>query len=83
MYVVTLSPAAQRQLDRLDRPIRLRILAHLRSLADNARPSGAMKLEGQDAYRIRVGDYRIVYTIEDGARIIWVIRVAHRREVYR
>jgi mRNA-degrading endonuclease RelE of RelBE toxin-antitoxin system len=56
MHVVTLSPAAQRQIEKLDRSIRLRILAHLRGLGDNPRPTGAIKLEGQNAYRIRVGD---------------------------
>ena len=55
----------------------------LLALENEPRPLGASKLEGSDAYRIRVGDYRVVYLIDDRAREVELIRVAHRREVYR
>ena len=53
------------------------------ALAANPRPVGCVKLAGRDDYRIRFGDYRIVYAVDDGARLVIVARIAHRREVYR
>ncbi|MDX2055276.1 MAG: type II toxin-antitoxin system RelE/ParE family toxin [Polyangiaceae bacterium] len=53
------------------------------SLADEPRPSGAKKLVESDYWRVRVGDYRVVYSIEDSVLVILVIRVGHRRDVYR
>jgi len=52
-------------------------------LADEPRPVGAVRLAGRDDYRIRVGDYRIVYAVDDAERLVLVSRIAHRREVYR
>ena len=60
-----------------------RIVEAIRSLGGDPRPSGAQKLSGQDRYRIRQGDYRIVYSIQDHDRTVWVVKVGHRREVYR
>jgi mRNA interferase RelE/StbE len=53
------------------------------SLAEDPRPRGAQKLAGRDDYRIRVGDYRIVYTVVDAEQLVIVARIAHRREAYR
>ena len=53
------------------------------ALSADPRPSGAVKLAGRDDYRIRVGDHRIVYAVDDAGRIVLVARIAHRREVYR
>jgi mRNA interferase RelE/StbE len=59
-------------------------VARIEQLASNQRPSGARKLEGeQHLWRIRVGDYRVVYSIDDGQRVVDVVRVRHRREAYR
>jgi mRNA interferase RelE/StbE len=52
-------------------------------LAVNPRPPGAVKLAGRDDFRVRVGDYRVVYAVDDSERLVIVARVAHRREVYR
>jgi mRNA interferase RelE/StbE len=52
-------------------------------LASDPRPTGTAKLAGRDDYRIRVGDYRIVYAFDDDARLVLIARIAHRREVYR
>jgi mRNA interferase RelE/StbE len=60
-----------------------RILSRIRSLADEPRPPGSSKVSGRELYRIRQGLYRIVYAIEDSRLIVELIRVAHRREVYR
>lgn len=59
-----------------------RILQRIRSLADNPRPPGCEKLSGQERYRIRQGDYRVIYEIQDHKLIIWVVKVGHRRDVY-
>lgn len=61
----------------------LRILALIESLANDPRPSGSKKLSGQERYRIRQGNYRILYEIKDDKLIICVVKVGHRREVYR
>lgn len=83
-YRLELRPAARRDLKRLPREMLARIDAHILALADNPRPTGAEKLKGAtDTYRIRVGDYRILYEIQDTVLIVFVIRIRHRREVYR
>jgi mRNA interferase RelE/StbE len=60
-----------------------RILQRIRSLADDPRPPGCEKLSGQERYRLRQGVYRIVYEIDDIVLIVLVVRIAHRRDVYR
>ena len=55
----------------------------IRSFEDNPRPPGAKKLSAQERYRIRQGDYRIVYSIQDRVCTVWVVKVGHRRDVYR
>ncbi len=62
---------------------RQRVVARIMRLAEDPRPPGATKLTGKEAYRIRQGDYRIVYTIADDVLVVEVIRVGHRRDVYR
>lgn len=74
---------AVRAYRRLHGPLRDRIRAAVDGLAGNPRPVGAVKLAGRDDFRIRVGDYRIVYAIDDDDRIVLIARIAHRREVYR
>jgi len=82
-YTVRLKPRAERDLDRLPVDVARRIWRRLLALEDDARPPGVTKLAGSDAYRIRIGDHRIVYLINDPGRFVEVVRVAHRREVYR
>lgn len=55
----------------------------IRALADDPRPLGSRKLVGRDSYRIRVGDYRVIYLMDDGEIVVTVLGVGHRREVYR
>ena len=62
---------------------RRRLVVKIRSLADDPRPPGCQKLSGAEKYRVRQGVYRIVYSIEDDRLVVMIIRVAHRREVYR
>lgn len=78
-------PAAERDLERLKRRIQRhnfeRLLTAVRSLADNARPHGVRKIEGADrAYRIRVGNYRIVYEVYDKDNLVLILQVARRTE---
>jgi len=83
-YRVVLAPAAERQLRKFDPPVRRRLQAVLELLADQPRPPAAKQLVGgAGEWRVRTGDYRIVYEIEADDLIILVLRVGHRREVYK
>lgn len=84
LYRVELKPSAARALRKLDADIQRRLIARVEALAENPRPPGAEKLEGRrDLYRIRVGDYRIIYQVGDKVLLVLVVRVGHRRDVYR
>jgi mRNA interferase RelE/StbE len=84
MYRVFLERGAERDLRRLPARIHERVIAAIQLLSENPRPSGCRKLTGADRdWRVRVGDYRIVYEIDDAAKELRVNRVRHRREVYR
>lgn len=83
-FEIILANAAEKNLDRIQRPTRIRILDALEDLRANPRPRGCVKLEGaEDLWRIRVGSYRVVYTIHDDELIVLVVRIAHRKNVYR
>lgn len=83
-YTVELKPSAAKALEALPKPDQRRIAARIDALATDPRPVGAKKLEGEDdLYRIRVGDYRIVYQIQARRLIVLVVHIAHRRDVYR
>ena len=83
-YTIEFKPSAYRQFKRFPSAIAKRIDARIIALADNPRPRGVEKLAGYErAYRIRVGDYRVLYEIYDDVLVVYVIRVAHRREAYR
>jgi len=83
-YRVLLERAAEKDLSRLASEIHARVIAAIQALARNPRPPGSRKLAGgKNDWRIRVGDYRVVYEIADEIRIVRVNRVRHRREVYR
>lgn len=82
-YRVDFTTAAARQVKKLPRPARDRVLDAVDDLGENPRPHGAKKLVGEDtAWRIRVGDYRVIYDIFDEELTVTVIRAAHRREVH-
>lgn len=82
-YRVELQPSAERELDRLASQLLARVTERIDRLASDPRPPGSLKLAGAELYRLRVGDHRIVYKIDDRARAVFVHRVRHRREVYR
>ncbi len=84
MYRVLLERGAEKNLARLSSEIHDRVIAVIQTLATNPRPPGCRKLAGsKNDWRIRVGDYRVVYEIADEIRVVRVNRVGHRREVYR
>jgi mRNA interferase RelE/StbE len=82
-YRVEILPAVERQLRRIDSDARRRIGAAILALAGDPRPHGCRKLSGSEEYRVRVGDYRILYEIEDAFLRVLVVKVGHRRDVYR
>ena len=82
-YKVTITPAADRKIAKLPMDVRRRIANRLAALSNDPRPQGSIKLTGENAYRIRVGDYRIIYTIQDDRLIVLIIDVGHRGDIYR
>lgn len=75
--------SAQRQLAKIDRQDRHRIITAIRGLASDPRPAGSKKLSGRLAWRIRVGVYRVIYEIADDRLLVLVVAIGHRKEVYR
>jgi mRNA interferase RelE/StbE len=82
-YRVILPRSVQKKLDRLPDDVAERILSRLAKLETNQRPTDVKKLKGRNAWRIRIGDYRVIYEIHEREFQILVITVGHRREVYR
>jgi mRNA interferase RelE/StbE len=82
VYEILLLAPAQKDLDKLEAKIFGRILGRIRALRDNARPAGCLKMTDENGYGLRVGDYRILYRIDDAGRQIFVYRVKHRKDAY-
>jgi mRNA interferase RelE/StbE len=83
-YQVAILPVALRQLRALDPSVRARIRARIDALAHDPRPHGVKALQGDPGtLRLRVGDYRVLYRVEDKQLVVLVVTVAHRREAYR
>jgi mRNA interferase RelE/StbE len=82
-HSVEVKPSARKELEALPDELLARVVRKLDALADSPRPAGCRKLKGyNDQWRIRVGDWRVVYIIDDAAKLVSVTRIAHRREVY-
>ncbi len=84
-YAVEFTPHADRDFRRLSRDVQTRLASRIDALGDDPRPAAARKLTGTDEelYRIRVGDYRIIYQILDQALLVLIVRLGHRRDVYQ
>jgi mRNA interferase RelE/StbE len=82
-YTLLIERFAQKQILKLDRKVIPLIKSAITSLANNPRPQGYKKLKGENAYRIRVGNYRIIYEIEDDKIIVIVVSVGHRKDIYK
>lgn len=81
-YRIELRPAALRALGKLDPPIARRVQGAIALLAQDPRPPGARALKGRPGLRVRVGDYRVIYTVQDDVLLIVVVTLGHRRDVY-
>lgn len=83
-YRIEFAPRAERQFKALDRSIQMRLSRRIDSLTGNPRPQGTKKLAGEeDLYRLRVGNYRIIYQVQEKRLIVLVVSVGHRADVYR
>jgi len=82
-YQILIQRAAQKELMKITAPYRARVIQAIRELENNPRPIGTKKLTGRNAWRIRIGDYRVIYEIHDDRLIVIVVTIGHRREVYR
>ncbi|MBK1654094.1 type II toxin-antitoxin system RelE family toxin [Allochromatium vinosum] len=83
IYSLKIRKSAQKSLAKISSAFQSKIIESIRDLSINPRPSGCKKLSGRGAWRIRVGDYRIIYEIYDGELVVAVILVGHRSEVYK
>lgn len=83
MYNVAVPHSVAKQIKKLPQQVLKRALKEIDGLGNNPRPLNYKKLTGDDLFRIRVGDYRVIYAIDDTNRCVVIVRVGHRREVYR
>jgi mRNA interferase RelE/StbE len=81
-YEVHIIRSVEKEMNRLSVSVHTRFSQRILTLEDNPRPRGVKKLSGREEYRLRVGDYRILYIIDDKNRIVTIVAVGHRREVY-
>lgn len=82
-YLVRLKPSAEKELDRLPSHLFDRVVRAIRQLVSQPRPANCKRLRGSELYRVRVGDYRVLYTVDDPRREVEIVAIGHRREVYR
>ena len=82
-YKIYFKRSAGKDLDAIPQKDLQRIINRIDLLKENPRPPGCEKLSGQERYRVRQGNYRIVYSIQDDVLTIWVVKIGHRRDVYR
>jgi mRNA interferase RelE/StbE len=82
-YELLIKRSAAKELGALPTMYRRRIAARIQELSKEPRPSGVEKLSGAEQYRIRQGDYRVLYEIDDGKKTVTIVRIGHRRDVYR
>lgn len=82
-YRLLIKPSAAKELEELRRKDRARIVQRISQLATDPRPPGCEKLSGHDQFRVRPGDFRVVYSIDDAEPSVLVVKIGHRRDVYR
>ncbi|MDD4874641.1 MAG: type II toxin-antitoxin system RelE/ParE family toxin [Dehalococcoidales bacterium] len=82
-YKIFFKAPVEKDLRIIPRKDTLRILQRIKSLTADPRPTGCEKLIGQERYRLRYGNYRIVYSIQDDMLTVWIVKIAHRKDVYR
>lgn len=82
-YEVLFKESVYKDLKKIPKADLRKTLSRIKKLSDNPRPAGCEKLTGQEQYRLRQGKYRIVYSIQDDKLTIWVVKVGHRKDIYR
>jgi mRNA interferase RelE/StbE len=82
-YRIQIKPSAVKELEAIQLKDRKRLVARIRRLAKEPRPDGCEKLSGQDKYRVRQGHYRVLYSVDDTEPSLTVVKIGHRRDVYR
>ena len=82
-YKIEIKKSAAKEIENLPSVVLKRVVSHIQELVNDPRPLGCKKLSGDEKYRIRIGDYRILYEVEDEIVTVYVVKVAHRKEVYR
>lgn len=82
-YSLTIRRSAAREIEALPKVDRIRVVERIQRLADDPRPPGCEKLSGEEKYRVRQGDYRILYEVADAIITVIVVKIGHRRDVYR
>ncbi|MSQ22532.1 MAG: type II toxin-antitoxin system RelE/ParE family toxin [Dehalococcoidia bacterium] len=82
-YRVLIKPSAVKELEAIPKRDRQRVAAKIRFLSQSPRPPGCQKLSGQERYRIRQGSYRVVYSVSDRDEVVRVVKIGHRRDVYK
>lgn len=82
-YRIEIDRSARKALEALDEVTHTRIVEAIRGLAENPRPAGCTKLTGREAWRIRIGNYRVIYEIHDRVLVITVLEIGHRKDIYR
>ncbi len=83
-YEIIIKPSAEKSFARLEKALQIKIIKAIENLAVNPRPQGFKKLKSlTELYRIRVGDYRIIYSIDNNVLIITVVKIGHRKEIYK
>lgn len=81
-YRLFIEKSVQKKLDKITNPYQDKIINAIQDLSEHQRPSGVKKLSGRDAWRIRIGDYRVIYEIDDNRQIILIVNIDHRKDVY-
>jgi mRNA interferase RelE/StbE len=81
-YELQIKPSAVKEIEKVPRKDRPKVVQKIRSLADNPRPHGCEKLSAEEKYRVRQGDYRIVYSVDDDQLVVLIVKVGHRKEIY-
>jgi len=82
-YKIRIKKSAEKELSKIPEKELLKILDIIKSLSNDPHPTGSIKLTNQEKYRVRVGNYRILYQIEDNIRTVFVVKVGHRKDIYR
>lgn len=82
-YKILIKPSAKKELEKLPKKDIQKIVVKIQDLSADPRPVGSEKLSGDDKFRVRQGNYRIVYSIEDDKLIVFIVKIGHRRDIYR